>query len=170
MRELLPPAFDAPLFRGVGKKGRDPKSIAYMGSANVSSLNAVPDRIIPERGQVAEHPGEPSTCGSRKEFWYVLHDRDAGSNLANKAGVLSPETGTLAINARSFASLGQVLTGKTPADCVNGNSIGSKSLGSEFSDIMVTEHLRPMFRQHAAREGFDLAESDSLEAARAFQP
>lgn len=169
LRELLPPALDTPLFRGVGKKGRDPKSIADMGGAKVGSLEAMPDRIVPERGQVSEHPGEPSTVGSRKQLWNVLHDREAGSKLANKARIFSPEAGALPINARSLTSLGQVLAGKTPADCVNGNAIGSKPVCGKIADVMVAGNLRPVFGKDAARELFDLAERDGLEPAGALQ-
>lgn len=168
--ELLPPAFDTPLLRGVGKKSRDPNSISDMGGAKVGSLNAVPDCIIPERGQVTEDASEPCAAGSRKQLWNVLHDRDAGSKLANKSGVLSPQAGAFAINSRSAASLGKVLARETARNDIDGNSIGSKSLCGESADVVIARHLRPMFRQHGAGEFLDFAERDGFEAARSFQP
>jgi hypothetical protein len=64
-----------------------------MGGANVGSLYAIPDRIIPERGQVSENSAKPSAwlfAGTSKQFWHVLHDCEAWSNLANNSGELGP--------------------------------------------------------------------------------
>lgn len=169
MRELLPPAFDTPLLRGVGKKGRDPKSISDMGGAKVGSVNAMPDCIIPERGQVTEHSGEPSTVGSRNEFWHVLHDRDFGSKFANKPRELSPKTGAFAINARSLASLGQVLTGKTATDGIDCDSVSSQPCCGKLADIGIAGDIRPVLSEDFARELFDFTEGDGFEATSTLQ-
>nr|WP_052757334.1 hypothetical protein [Sphingobium chungbukense] len=169
LRELLPPALDMPLLRGVGNISRDPNSISDMGGAKVASLNAVPARIIPERGQVTENAGEPLSTGSRKEFWHVFHDRKCGSNFANKTGELAPKAGALAINSRSLSSFRQVLAGEASADDIDGNSVSGQSVGCEFSNVMIARHLRPVFRQHAAGKFFDLAKGDRLETASALK-
>jgi hypothetical protein len=54
-------------------------------------------------------------------------------------------------------------------DDINGNSIPSKNVGCEGSNVMVYRHLRPVFRQYAAGEFFDFAERYGLETACAFQ-
>lgn len=61
------------------------------------------------------------------------------------------------------------LTGEAAADDINGNSIGSKPIGGEFSDIIVNRHPRPMFSQYALAEWINFAERDRLESARAFK-
>jgi hypothetical protein len=50
--------------------GHDPNAIPPVGSANGGSRNAVPLRVIPERGQVSENCSKPSP----KKCCDVLHD------------------------------------------------------------------------------------------------
>lgn len=169
LRELLPPAFDTPLLRGVGKKGRKPKSISDMGGANVGSVYAIPLSMIPERGHITEYSPEPSPRISRKEFWHVLHDCDFRSNIANKPREVSPQPAPLAINTRSAASLGQVLAGKTATDDVDGNSIGSKSCCGKGADVIVAGDVWPVLGKDFARERFDFAESDGFKSACSFK-
>jgi hypothetical protein len=63
---LLPPT------RGVGN---DPDPIASVRGADGASWHTVPDRIIPERGQVSANGSHPET----KQAWDVLHDDKARS-------------------------------------------------------------------------------------------
>jgi hypothetical protein len=56
---LVPgPALRPSIALGVGN---NPDAVASVRSANVGSWYAVPDRIIPERGQVSENPVNSST-------------------------------------------------------------------------------------------------------------
>ena len=66
--------------------GHNPYPVAFMRSANGGSRNAVPFRVIPERGQVSEYVAQPST----KQRCDVLHDDVSGSNFANDSRVLAP--------------------------------------------------------------------------------
>jgi hypothetical protein len=125
----------------------------------------MPFRIVPERGQVSENTVEPP-C---QESCDVLHDEDARSKLASKAVNFGPKARARTIEARPASSQGNVLTGESPADRIDGNSIGSKPLGGKGSDVIVAGDLGPMLRQHAPTEGFDLAKGDGLESARPFQ-
>jgi hypothetical protein len=61
------------------------------------------------------------------------------------------------------------LAGKASADRVNGNSIGSKPVCGEVSDVFITLNLWPVFRQHFLAVGVNLALGDGLETARALQ-
>jgi hypothetical protein len=52
--------------------GNDEDSVAKMRGTDVCRRHAVPLRVIPARGQVAENFGHAS---SNKEPWDVLHER-----------------------------------------------------------------------------------------------
>jgi hypothetical protein len=55
------------------------------------------------------------------------------------------------------------------ADRVNGNSIGSKPVCGEVSDVGITLYLWPVFRQNLLAVGINLALGDGLETAGALQ-
>ena len=69
---------------GVPHVGDNPGPVAAVRGANGASWNAVPLRVIPERGQVSENSSEPPS----KESCDVLHEDVPGSKLANETGVL----------------------------------------------------------------------------------
>jgi hypothetical protein len=54
-------------------------------------------------------------------------------------------------------------------DDINGNSIPSKNVGCEGSNIFIARHLWPVFRQYFAGEWFNFAESDGFKSACAFK-
>lgn len=64
--------------------GHNPHPVPKLSGTNVGSWYAVPFRIIPERGQVAEY----SSDSPSKECCDVLHTDVFGSKLANQAGVV----------------------------------------------------------------------------------
>lgn len=148
---------------GVGNK---PDPITLMIGADGRSWYTVPDRIKPERGQVSENGSHPET----KQAWNVFHDDEAGSNLANKAPILTPQTRSRTFEANSLSSEGDILAREPAADDIDGNSVSGKSVSCEGSDIFVAGHLWPMFRQDFPTEWVDLAEGGRLEAARPLQP
>jgi hypothetical protein len=112
LREFEPPVREPPEDLGVGQRatavanpsplfgpdpfrlllpftvgvGHNPESIPDMRGANVTSLYAMPFRVIPERGQVSEYVAKPSMA----QICDVLHDDERWSKLANKAGVITP--------------------------------------------------------------------------------
>jgi hypothetical protein len=61
------------------------------------------------------------------------------------------------------------LARETPADRVNGNSIGSKLVGGEFTDVAIAFYLRPVLGQNLVAIGVNLALGDGLEPAAAFK-
>ena len=148
---------------GVGNK---PRPVTNVRGANGCRWNAIPLRIIPERGQRPEYVAQPSI----KQLWAVLQDDEAGSYLANEPGELKPKPAPLPCETEAASGSAKILAGEAAADDIDGNSIGSKSFAGEGPDIVIARHLRPMLRQHAPAEGFDLAEGDRLEAARPLQP
>lgn len=167
--ELLPPAFETPLLRGVGNMSRDPKSISDMGGAKVGSLNAMPLSIIPERGQVPENSAEPRTIPSREKAGYIFHDCEIGSNFPNKARKLAPEAGSIPIDSLSTTRRADILARESSADCINGNSICAQLFGSERPDVVILGNLGPMLGEHAAAEWIDFAKCPRPETARSFE-
>jgi hypothetical protein len=61
------------------------------------------------------------------------------------------------------------LARETPADRVNGNSIGSKPVGGEFTDVAIAFYLRPVLGQYFVAVGVNLTLGDGLEPAAAFE-
>jgi hypothetical protein len=55
--------------------GNNPNPIPSVRGADGGSWHTVPDRIIPERGQVSANGSHPET----KQAWDVLHDDEARS-------------------------------------------------------------------------------------------
>jgi hypothetical protein len=60
--------------------GHNPNAVAAMRGANGGSWYAVPDRVIPARGQVSDDFAHASS----KEGCDVFHDDEPGLYLANK--------------------------------------------------------------------------------------
>ena len=145
------------LASGVGNK---PEPVAPVMGANGGSGYAVPPRIIPERGQVSENDAKSST----KESCDVLHKHDAGSKLANEAGILAPQAGALTLNARASSGEGDVLAGEATTDGVHPKSICGQSLGGEGSHVVIAGHPWPVVGEEVSAGGRDLAERDRAEA------
>lgn len=147
--------------------GNNPNSIPRMRGADGGSWNTVPDRIIPEREKVSEngsHPETEQTCD-------VFHNDELWSYFANDPAILFPKTRSRTFDARSLSSSGNVLAREPPADDVDvGNSIPSKSVGAEFSNVFIYRHPRPMLRQYAPTERLDLTERHGFKSTRALKP
>ena len=67
--------------------GNNPDSIPVMFCAKVGSRNAMPFRVIPERGQVSDNTSKSSAKESRD----VLHKDIARSYIANQSNDLRPQ-------------------------------------------------------------------------------
>jgi hypothetical protein len=80
--------------------GNNPHSVSAVRGADGGSRYAIPRRIIPARGQVAENGSHPET----KQAWNVFHDHEARSKLANESKVFFPETRSRTVKASSSAS------------------------------------------------------------------
>jgi hypothetical protein len=155
-------AASKPLADGVGNK---PYSVASVRGTNGGSRYAMPLRIKPERGQVSEN----SLNSPSKQSCDVLHDDDTGSYIANDSGELGPQAGAFAFDASSLAGVANVLTREPAADDIDSDSIGSQSISGNCSDVVIARDCRPVFREHGARVGVDLAEGDSLHS-RPLEP
>src|SRR3546814_20781651 len=85
-----------------------------------------------------------------------LQQNELWSKFANQTGDLRKETGTLTGKSEAASRDADVLAGEAARDDINvGNSIGSKSLCCEFSNVMIARHLRPMFLEYTAGKLLD---------------
>src|SRR3546814_3162094 len=95
-----------------------------------------------------------------------LQQNELWSKFANQTGDLRKETGTLTGKSEAASRDADVLAGEAARDDINvGNSIGSKSICCEFSNVMIARHLRPMFLEYTAGKFLDLAERDGFKSA-----
>src|SRR3989337_2377731 len=72
--------------------GHNEDAPAEVLSTDGGSRNALPLRVIPDRGQVAEN----FSHSGRKEPWDVFHEDISGSNRANDSEELGPEPSVIA--------------------------------------------------------------------------
>jgi hypothetical protein len=123
---LYPPILFA---RGVG---HDPDPVPLVRGANGGSWYAIPADIIPDRGQVSENSAKPSPWPLRwasKQCCDVLHNDDAGSNLANKTGDFGPEAGSCVIgDSGLFSCCGNILAWLREPASDNVNCVTSDSM------------------------------------------
>jgi len=163
-----PPFFLAPLpllpshARGVGN---NPEPIALVREANGASRNAVPLRIIPERGQVSENVSKPPP----KQSCDVFHKHVSGSYLANEPGVFAPQAGSFSSEAGAFSGDADVLAGEAAAYDIGPRPGFGQPIGVERANVVMDRNLWPMLRQHPPAEWIDLAERHGLETARPLQ-
>jgi hypothetical protein len=131
----------------------------------VGSRYAMPDRVIPERGQGPENGIQPST----KQRSDVLQENEAGSKFANETGDLKEQSAPLAGQPQTLPCDADVLAREAAANPINGNSIGSKSLCGKLAHVLVARDIWPVLGEDFARELFDFAEGDGFETARSFK-
>jgi hypothetical protein len=143
----------------------DPDAVTTVRRANVGRRDTMPFRIEPERMEISKDGVQSASA----KLGAVFDDNDPRCDLVDKPCELAPKSAARIFESSTLAGDADTLAGKAPADCVNGNSIGSKSLCGKLSNVMVTGHLGPVFREDAAGKLFDLAERDGLEPARPLQ-
>lgn len=139
--------------------GNNPDPVPSVRGANGASWNAVPLRVIPERGQVAENSAERSAAIERKQPWDVLQDRVTRLNLANDSGEFRPKVPFVGFAAPRSGDA-ERLAREPAANNVDCDSIGAKPLGGEGSHVVVTGHVGPMLAEDGAAVGLDFAERD----------
>jgi hypothetical protein len=100
------------LASGVGNK---PESFAAVGCPNVGSSQHCPAAVIPERGQITED----SSKSPSNEGWAVLHEHEAGSNLANDPRHVLPHAAALSVNACALSGNADVLAREAARNHVN---------------------------------------------------
>ena len=129
--------------------GNNPDSVPLVRRSKGGSGDTKPLRIIPDLGQGPEKFTEPF---SRAFLWSREKPGDVLKNDIGRANILGEPDNMAKQSAASFRAnsslrsrAADILTGETSADDINGNSIGSKSVCGECSDIFITWDLRPVF-------------------------
>ena len=80
-----------------------------MRGAKVGRSQSEPLRIIPAAGKVPENSLQPPSS----ERWDVLHVHELGSNHANDARELGPESGSFPVQPSSSPGDGYILARET---------------------------------------------------------
>lgn len=99
--------------------GDEEDPISEVRSADGASRYTIPPRVIPERGKVREHDSESSLDKLRG----VFENDPCGQAYTDKPSVLCPQPRARAIDASTFPTTGNVLTGETTAE--QGRALGS---------------------------------------------
>jgi hypothetical protein len=120
----------------------------------------MPARVIPDRGQVPEHPVEPPGPERRD----VLHDRVGRSNLANEPVELPPEPGPLAFEPAALAGRREVLTGETAGDDFDLDAMIFQPLPGEGPDVLEDGDPGPVLAEDSTGVAVPLAERRRPEA------
>jgi hypothetical protein len=89
--------------------GNDEEAISPVRGTNGRSGKAVPLRVIPALGQVAEN----NVNSPSKECCHVLHEDVARSNQANEPDVLGPQPRSLPADPGTLAGVADVLAGES---------------------------------------------------------
>ncbi len=126
--------------RVVNRSGtaNDKNSFTKVAGTKRRSRNALPFRVIPERGQVPENSIEPPN----KQAWRVLHKDESGSKFANDAGEFKPEPRAITVKTSPLSGERNILTRKSARDQIN----GPIAIGRKCSDVVMPANVRPMFR------------------------
>ncbi len=115
-----------------------------MRGSNVCGRNAIPCRVITDLGQVSENDAHPST----KQRCHVLHKHVVWSYHANATHHLPPKPRTAAGNSGAFASVADVLAGKSSVNDADvfgeagaAHAEGKAADSREEVDLRVTEEV-----------------------------
>jgi hypothetical protein len=131
--------------------GHHKNPVAQVRGAKGSRRNTVPLRVVPARGQVPENSSDSPVI---KQTWRVLHEHEAGSNLANQSDNFTPEAGAGPVNADLWTGAGHVLARKPACDAINVES--GKGFTGYGPHILKPRHIGPMLRQHAPAKRVNL--------------
>lgn len=140
--------------------GNNPQPIPSVGGTKCGSGEAMPDRVIPDRGQVPEYAVE-APAPERRD---VLHDRIARLNLANEPVELPPEPGPLAFEPAAFPGRAEVLAGEPAGDDFDLDAMISEPLPGEGPDVLEDRDAGPVLAEDATGEAVTLAERCRPEA------
>jgi hypothetical protein len=128
--------------------GNDEDAVPLVRGADGGRGYAVPLRVIPARGQLAENASKPTS----KERCDVLHDDNARSKLANDPHVFEEETAARTVETGTASCDAEVLAGESSADDVDAREVG----GSDGSDVLVSSGMGPVPFKDASAEGVNL--------------
>lgn len=143
---------------GLSVIGEYPDALSPVRCSDVNRSEHEPLRIVPCRGQVPENSVKPP----RGKQWGIFQERVAGSNLANDAEHLGPESGPFSFDARPPSRTADVLARETsryhvnkaaPWSSVKGPNVIPNREGREYAVILSGE-------QYARGIGLNLDSAD----------
>jgi hypothetical protein len=109
------PLFRVPYCCAVGVGSNEPDSVSLVGSSDMARSQHSPPRIVPHRGKITEDHGKPSANKERA----VFHEDEAGSNFADDARHLSPQSAPRSGDTGSTSGSGDVLAREASRHHVN---------------------------------------------------
>lgn len=112
------------------------------------SRNAIPLRVIPERGQVPEDAAKPS----RTEHGDVFHDDPSRSKLANKPSELGPKTRAGPVEPCALSGGAEILAGKASAEDVDSGEV----VRPDGADVVENGDRGPVAPEDGVAEGLSL--------------
>src|SRR5262245_33396770 len=130
--------------------GHNPDSVPLVRGADGGSRYAVPVRVIPERGQLAEYVSKPPS----KESCRVLHECVGGSYLAKDLAVCGPKPAFVLLDKAAAGNTDR-LAGGSSGDKVNrGSWFGSPPFDAG-ADVVMLGYPRPVRVENDATVGID---------------
>lgn len=126
--------------------GDDEEPIAQVRGASGERWQAIPLRIIPERGQGPENAIEASASQGRD----VFHEPERGSKLAKDALELPPQPRALAVEPGAVACEAEILTRESARDEIDRPERARRGSG-DFADVAEAPDVKPVPREDAPR-------------------
>lgn len=120
---------------GVGSNGEDP--VTEVRGADGCCRYAIPDRVVPERGQVPENFSPDGSVVDSKDVRHVLHEDVAGSKLANGSGHLAPQNGLGVVEPVAESGGAGSLAGEPAGEEING-----PAPSADCSNVVVSNSAR----------------------------
>jgi hypothetical protein len=143
----------------------NPDTVSPVRRAGVPSTHHERPRGVVCRFQVIEYPVSSESSETRN----ILSDDPIWSEFSNEPSEFVPETTSFAVETGAAARLRNVLAGEAAGDEIDGNSIGSKALRGERSDVIEDRNLGPVMGKDAPAEIVGLAERDGSHSG-SFEP
>jgi hypothetical protein len=140
--------------------GNNPYPVSSVRCTNGTRRNAMPFRIIPDRGQVSENNVQPST----KQRCHVLQDSVLWSNQANGSNDFPVESRTGSGQTGADPGKGNILTWESGCD-----NIGFAFLEVVGCHVAVAGDAGEILGKHGLRMRLHFAERDGLETASPFE-
>ena len=147
-----------------GRGGDEEDSFSLVPSTDAGSGYNFPACIIPESGQGPENSVKAPT----KERWDVLHEDEAGCQLANEAGELEEEAAPVAVESLGVwsCSLREVLAGEATDQEVARREVP----GTNFPDVSIARNAGPAEAEDLPTVGVPLNLKDGVPDAGLLKP
>ena len=142
---------------GVRSNGEDP--VTAVRGADGSCRYAIPDRVVPERGQRPENFSPDGSVVESKDVRHVLHEDVSGSKLANGSGHLSPQNGLGVSESLLLARAACALAGEAA-----GEEDGLLEAMPDVSNIVKDSCSGPALGEDAAAPGVAFAQPQVVPA------